>query len=313
MRMTVAFRIAFASAALGAIASVAACGSDTGAPLEEQTPQDGGPSKRDANRPPLEEEDAAVPPPDADADAGVWPTCDTKPLAAMEQTIAQIWADNPAVERRTWISSVYVTAISGGACSAGKACQIFVQEKPSYASITEAAQNAIKLFVSGAVATHFTTVAVGDRVDVLGGAWRYTLQGQNELLVQVNAKLPGCVKTISSANALTPIVTTLPDLTVEKYESTHGPLFVKVEGISGKPASPTETFGLWTTGVFEEAGSNIKSLSPFFLQGGTFAGLTSGQTTNFASITGVFGLFVPDGGPKYLEIYPRSPADIVPE
>jgi hypothetical protein len=202
---------------------------------------------------------------------------------------------------------------------AGKACQIFLQADPSYATIADAAKHAIKVFVSSAVSTHFTGVAVGDRVDALGWAWRYNLDGQHELLLQVNAKLPGCLKTTSSGNALTPIPgVLLSDLTLDRYENTHGPLFVKVSGVSGKPdPSTTTTFGLWTTtdgGFFDagaDAGADIVSLSPYFLPGGAFTGLTAGATTRFASITGVFGLFVPTGGPKYLELYPRTAADIV--
>ncbi len=53
-------------------------------------------------------------------------------------------------------------------------------------------------------------------------------------------------------------------------------------------------------------------LSPFFLLGAAFTGLQQGQTTDFATVTGVFGLFVPSpNGPKYKMIYPRTMADVV--
>ena len=42
----------------------------------------------------------------------------------------------------------------------------------------------------------------------------------------------------------------------------------------------------------------------------TFTGLTP-VLTAFASITGILGTFVSAAGTKYLEIYPRTTADIV--
>ena len=58
------------------------------------------------------------------------------------------------------------------------------------------------------------------------------------------------------------------------------------------------------------------SASPYFLSGGSFSGLPSGgATVDFASITGVFGLFVPasdaGSGPKYLMLYPRTMTEMV--
>ena len=161
-------------------------------------------------------------------------------------------------------------------------------------------------------------MSVGDRVDVLGWAWRYNLDAQHELLLQVNVMTRGCAKTTSSNNALVPLSgVTLADLTLDKYENTHGPLFVHVASLLGKPdPSPTATFGLFhpTDAGFPDAGPDagvdIVSLSPFFLPGSSFTGLTPVLTT-FASITGVFGTFVPATGPKYLELYPRTTSDIV--
>lgn len=317
MRPALGFRTAFTGMALIALGAAVACGSEQRAGFENApVPEDAG-RRKDATTPEPVEEDAAPPAPDADV--FVWPTCDVKPASAAAKTIPAIWQAAPTTETEVWIEGAYVTAVSLGSCTAGKACQIFLQADPSYASLASAAKHGIKLFVSSTVAQHFTTVAVGDRVDVLGWAWRYDLDGQNELLVQVNAKLPGCAKTKSKGNTLTPLAgVALSDLTLDKYENTHGPLFVKVANVSGKPdIFLTSTFGLWPTtdgGSFDagsDAGTDIVSLSPYFLPGGTFNGLTSGMITKFSSVTGVFGLFVPSGGPKYLEIYPRSDDDIV--
>jgi hypothetical protein len=64
--------------------------------------------------------------------------------------------------------------------------------------------------------------------------------------------------------------------------------------------------------VFSDAGiQTVTSLSPFFISGATFTGLTEGVNTDFVSVTGVFGLFVPDENAKYEEIYARSMSDIV--
>jgi hypothetical protein len=262
--------------------------------------------------------DTAPPPEDAAAvDAATpWPTCDVKPLSANNSTIPQIWQADPPIAVETWVPGAYVTGISSGACSANKACQLFLQSDLSYASLGAAAKHGIKLFVSAAVASYFTSVRVGDRVDALGWAWRYNLDAQHELLLQVNAKLPGCAKPTSSNNALVPLAgVTLADLTLDAYENTHGPMLVRVATVLGKPdASPTTTFGLFhpSDAGLPDAGVDIVSLSPFFLPSSTFtgAGLTP-VLTAFASITGVFGTFVPATGPKYLELYPRTAADIV--
>jgi hypothetical protein len=316
-----AFRIAFTGAFLGALGAlgVVACGSDRAGFTDDTSTIDGGSTKKkDAAAPPPD--DVFVPEADADADAFVWPTCDSMPATAAAKTIPQIWQANPTTASETWVAGAYVTAISGGACVANKACQIFLQADPSYASLAAAAHHGIKMFISSAVASHFTSVAVGDQVDALGWAWRYTVDApQSELLLQVNAMLPGCTKTKSSGNALAPLTgVTLADLTLDVYENTHGPLFVQLANVSGKPdPSTTTTFGLWNTtdgGYFDagsDAGADIVSLSPYFLPNGAFTGLTAGANTKFATITGVFGIFVPAGGPKYLELYPRTSADIV--
>jgi len=312
---TFLFRSAFLVGVLGALAG-AACGSESRASFVDETPGPDAAGAKDEAAP----EDTSTPEPDtgADADAGAWPTCDVKPAAASARTIPEIWQADPPAAVETWVAGAYVTAISGSGCSANKACQLFLQSDLSYPSLAAAAKHAIKLFVSAPAASHFTSVRVGDRVDVLGWAWRYNLDVQHELLLQVNAVTRGCAKTTSSNNALVPLSgVTLADLTLDKYENTHGPLLVRVASVRGKPdPSPTATFGLFhatDAGLPDaggDAGVDIVSLSPFFLPSSSFTGMPSVLTT-FASITGVFGTFVPKTGPKYLELYPRATVDIV--
>jgi hypothetical protein len=84
--------------------------------------------------------------------------------------------------------------------------------------------------------------------------------------------------------------------------------------VSGKPQLPAETFGIYGTGMFSDGGpSSITSLSPYFMSGGVFTGFLAanqGKTHDFASVTGVFGIFIPTGSmTKYEEIYPRAEAE----
>ncbi len=258
---------------------------------------------------------------DSDAPAP-WPTCDAQPAGTLTTTIDAIWTASATKPAFDWVSGAYVTAVSQGGCSAGKACQIFLADATSYTSLGTAAHHAIKIFVSAAGGTHFTGIAVGDKVDTAGYGWRYNVGGQNEILLEVNDLLRGCIKKTGTGTVV-PVDATLSDLnSVAAYETTYGPVLVKLTGISGTPTSvSTETFGIYTTGGFDagtDAGtSSVVSLSPFFLPGGTFAGLgfTGGTKINFTSIVGVFGVFIPsaaDAGvpTKYLELYPRTGADI---
>ncbi len=259
--------------------------------------------------------DAPADGPGPDQDAGSpWPTCDAQPTGVPDMTLPQIWASNPTDPTEVWITGLYVTAISRGGCVGGNACQVFLQDAETFASFDAGAKHAMKLFVSSATAQHFNTLKIGDRVNVLAHAWRYNLNpSQNELLLQVNNALRGCAKTVGTGTP-TPIADVeLTDLTLDAYENTHGPLLVKVDGVSGKPGAAMETFALWKTGgPFVEAGiESVVSASPYFLSSGAFSGLpTNGTTTvDFESITGVFGLFVPTadgGGSKYLMLYPRN-------
>ena len=320
MSRTSFFRAAFALVTSAAFGLAAACGNTDTEAVDEEAPPDL--TRRKDGAVDEAEEDGSTPADDAGEDGGLparWPTCDAKPAAALAQPIRGIWKANPKVPTEAWIAGAYVTAISRSGCAAKQACQIFLQSDLSYPSLASAAKQAIKMFVSSTAASRFEKVKVGDRVDALGWARRNELGGQNELLLEVNAQLPGCMKTKSSGATLVPLSgVALSDLNVDVYENTHGPLFVRVENVSGKPdASPTSTFGLYTTtdsGYFDAGpggGSNIVSLSPFFLPNATFTGLDAGVVTRFSSITGVFGLFNPSGGAKYLQIYPRQMTDVV--
>ncbi|MFT3775081.1 MAG: hypothetical protein QM820_57775 [Minicystis sp.] len=242
---------------------------------------------------------------------GGWPTCDAPEPGAVQKTLHQIWQDDPAQPTEVWVPGVYVTGVAKSGCQAGVACQLFVQQSEQYADLAAGSQQSIKLFVSANAAQHFVGIKVGDRVDVDAFAWRYTLSSQHELLLQVNLQLKGCAKVVGTGNPQ-PVTVQLSDLTLSAYEDTVGPLLVKVLGVSGKPQMPMETFGLWKTGTFTDAGPDtIVSLSPYFLATGAFAGLQTGKVHDFTEVVGVFGLFSPTSDPtaKYKEIYPRVDAE----
>jgi hypothetical protein len=250
-----------------------------------------------------------------------WPDCKTQPPNTTASTLPEVWQnDDTSTPKGVWVQGVTVTALSHDACTTGYACQIVVQDG-SYATLVGGAHHAIKLFASATTSKFFTGLAVGDKVDVSGFAWRYTLASSNELLIEVNSMLPGCANK-TGTNALTPVTgATLDDFTVANYEHTYGPLLVSVANVSGKYTGPPgATFGLYATGTdggFPEGGTNIVSLSPYFLPSGNFTGLATGQVTSFKTITGIFDVFyapATDGGAaanKYLELGPRTSGDIV--
>jgi hypothetical protein len=247
-----------------------------------------------------------------------WPTCDSQPNGVPQKTILDIWNDNPSTETEVWVPGVYITAISGNGCVAGQTCQIFLQQEESYVTFAAGAKHAIHMRISANVALHFVGLAVGDRVDAMGWAWRYNLNGENDMAIQVNAQLPGCAKKVGTGNPQ-PISVQYSDLTVNAYEQTTGPLLVQLSTVTGKPALATEIFGLWETGVgIGDAGpTGLVNASPYFLDNHAFVGLpTDGQTpVNFQTVTGVFGVYVPivDSGtpPKYVVVYPRANSELV--
>jgi hypothetical protein len=255
-------------------------------------------------------------PKDTGTDSKPWPDCLAQPPDAPTTLISDIWTANANAPQLAWVNSVTISAISFNGCSTGHACQIFLQTDATYASLTDGAHKAIKMFISSAAAGHFSTAQVGDTVNAMGWGWRYNIDGQNEILLEVNDEFQGCVKKTGSL-VLSPITgVTLDQLTVDAYENTYGPLLVEVANVRGTTTPDlTQTFGLvpGADGGFVDAGPEIVSLSPFFLAGGTFtAPLTPSHVIHFTSIVGVFGLFVPtsDAGAKYNELYPRASADL---
>jgi len=260
-----------------------------------------------------------------EADAASWPTCDSRPSGVPEQTLPQIWQQDATATisqpKEVWVSGAIVTAVSEDGCSAGRACHIYLQDAETYGSFADGSHHAMQLSVSGPVALHFTSIKVGDKVDVYAHALRDATSNppQNELLLRVSYNLPGCAKVVGSASPTPISAVPLTDLTVQALEQTHGPLLVQVESVTGKPGPVREVFAIWKTGEpFNEAGAeSIVSVSPYFLPGASFTGLpTDGSTAvSFDTVAGVFGVYVPqtDGGTggKYLMIYPRTMADLV--
>lgn len=241
---------------------------------------------------------------------GAWPTCDAQPAGVPKQKLNDVWTANPSQPTEVWLPGVFVTAISQGGCVAGSPCQIFVQQKETFPNLAAGAQQALKLFISKSASQYFTTVKVDDQVDVL--AWGVREPTYGELILEVNLQYKGCAKTVGTGTTA-PVTATLDDLTMDAYKNTLGPLFVELDGVSGKPQTPTEIFALWKTGVFSDAGVDaVVNLSPYFLSGGAFSGLTQGKITDFTSIRGVFGV-VPEGMPavEYKVVYPRKMADVV--
>jgi hypothetical protein len=273
--------------------------------------------------------DAAPDAPSSDApspDAGcgsAWPVCTAMPLGATPATIAALWAANPSRPEFHWVSGVVVTAISRGACVAGSACQIFVQEPTSATRVTEAAHHAIKVFISAASASRFVDIRLGDQLNIAAYAWRYNVNGQNELLLQIadSCSLRGCVARTGMGNVV-PVTTTLDALgSVMAYESTIGPVLVRLENVSATTDMTTPltstTGGLFVAGTSVDSGrAETVSVSPFFMPDSRFAGFTAAQRIRFTSLVGVFGMFIPtptsDGGvtARYLQIYPRALADL---
>lgn len=241
-----------------------------------------------------------------------WPTCDSQPPNSTSEPIPQVWADNPATPKKVWIKGVVVTAVARSGCVAMESCQIFIQQDDAYATLAAAQKQSLPIGIAPAVAQHFVGIQVGDKVDVYGHVFRNTQNGKNELGILVTPALQGCAKVVGAGNPV-PVAATLPVLTTPYYEA-NGPALVTVSGVTGKTKTPVETFALWDTVAGPTGGiEEVTSLSPFFLTGAAFTGLTPATVTDFVSVTGVFGIFAPDAVPliKYEEIYPRTANDIV--
>jgi hypothetical protein len=239
----------------------------------------------------------------------MWPTCDTQPAGSQTKTLPEIWTDNPQAFAKEWVQGVYVIGVSGAGCAANTSCQIFVQQDLSYASFAAAQQHAIKIDILPSVAEHFTGIAVGDQVDVYGEAIRDSMGLGQELKILVTPTHPGCAKKVGSGTAV-PVTATLDQLTVPVYQA-QGPILVTVSNVTGHVHMLSETFGLWNTGQMPGPLSDETSVSPFFLSGGAFTGLTTDKITDFTSVTGVFGIFTPPGNIIYEEIYIRDMAEAV--
>jgi hypothetical protein len=251
--------------------------------------------------------------PPTDAPGFIWPDCKSQPTGVPTKTIPEIWSDNPSTPVQVWIEGVYVTAISKGACVAGVACELIVQQDHTYANLAAGAQHAIREWVTSSTSKYFDTLSVGDQVNMLAWAYRETEAGQNELILNVNLLDPGCALKIGTGTP-TPITGVhLYDIgALADYEMTYGPVLLQVANVTGTPKQPDQTFGLGDT--FYDGGSSdgqIISLSPYYMTGGNFVGLDSGVKTKFSSVTGVYNEYYnPDASAtKYLEIGARTAAD----
>ncbi|HVY48824.1 MAG TPA: hypothetical protein VHB21_23205 [Minicystis sp.] len=251
---------------------------------------------------------------------GPWPTCASKPAGAKRATIPDVWADDPKTPKPYWLPGVYVTAIAGDGCVADRGCTIFVQQDPTYATILDAAKHGLKVYATPSASKHFTSIAVGDRVDVFGDATRVVDALQNELLIEANMEHPGCMKRVGTGS-LTPVEgATFADLTVQAYEQDVGPVLVHVTNaamsVHGYPRIPTQGFHIYDGTIAGDAGVTEMTLSPLFSAGKAFAGLpTDGMTlVKFTNgVTGVFGLYLQRTPPlKYPMIFVRSDADYTP-
>lgn len=238
-----------------------------------------------------------------------WPSCLTQPAGSIERTIPDVWSLNPSMALESWVPGVYVSAISGGGCTAGQSCAIFVQTAESYIDLADATHQSLRIGVAPAAASYFEGIAVGDQIDLFASAFRDP--GTNELYFLVSPSLPGCANVIGQGN-LQPVDAVLDDFTVATYETDIGPVLVRIDTVTGNPNTPPETFALWDTGTMPNGDiTQVTSLSPFCLPGEVFTGLTDGMNTDFAEVVGVFSIFSPPADPpvKYEEICVRSSAD----
>ena len=69
---------------------------------------------------------------------------------------------------------------------------------------------------------------------------------------------------------------------VDKCNEANGPALVTVSAVTGKTKTSVETFALWDTIAGPTGGiTEVTSLSPFFLTGAAFTGLTPATVTDF--------------------------------
>jgi hypothetical protein len=299
-----------ASAQAAAVAS--ACG-DNGNPAGPDASGLDATQKPDVAQTVDAAKDSPTDAPPTDAPGFTWPDCTSQPSNVPTKTITDLWAANPSVPVQVWLSGVYVTALSKGACAAGVACEFILQQDLTYASLEAGAQHAIRTWISSATAKYFTALAVGDQVNAMAWAYREAEGGQNELILHVDTVSPGCALKIGSGTP-TPITgVQLGDIgSIAAYEQIYGPLLLEVANVTGTPKQPNQTFGLGNT--FYDGGASdadIVSLSPYYMANGVFVGLEAGVKTKFTSVSGVFNEYYnPDASAtKYLEIGARTQAD----
>lgn len=239
--------------------------------------------------------------------------CEAEAFGGADSTILDVWDADPAELTPFFLPDVVVTAISLGGCLPDAFCQLFVQQEESFASWDDGAQQAIHVVIAPEVAADFASLTVGDRIDLGGSASRDTSGQRDELRFLIRESDPGCASVVGSADPA-PVAVTLDDLTQNAWETTHGPLLVQLEGVSGRPHQPDELFALWETGGPQGGGlEQVTNASPFFLPGGEFTGFTPEEIVDFATVTGVFGQFTPTGSnTKYETIYVRTIDELVP-
>jgi hypothetical protein len=252
--------------------------------------------------------------PPTDAPGFPWPDCTSQPANVPTKAITDIWNDDPTTPEQAWLSGVYVTAISSGACVAGTACEVIVQQDLTYASLAAGAHHAIREWITANTSKYFTALHVGDQVNALAWAYREDEGGESELILHVDTIEPGCALAIGTGTP-TPITgVSLGDLgSIAAYEQTYGPLLVQIANVTGTPKQPDQTFGLGDT--FYDGGASdaeIVSLSPYYMAGGVFVGFDAGVKTKFSSVSGVYNeYFNPDASAiKYLELGTRTMGDV---
>jgi len=267
-----------------------------------------------SSTPPDAANDTAQDAPPTDAPGFDWPDCMSQPTGVPTKTIPEIWSDNPTMPTQVWLESVYVTGISSGACTAGVACELIVQQDLTYGSLAAGAQHAIREWITTATSTYFTARAVGDQVNMLAWAYRETGAGENELILHVDTIEPGCALKIGSGTP-TPITgVQLSDVdSIADYEQTYGPLLISIPSVTGTPKQPDQIFGLGDT--FYDGGADdgqIVSLSPYYMAGGVFVGFDAGVKTKFTAVSGVYNEYYdPDASStKYLVVSTRTMSDV---
>jgi len=242
---------------------------------------------------------------------GGWPECLIENFGGEEQSILDVWSDDPSASTVYWLPDVIVTAVSGGGCVADEFCQLFVQQQETFDDLAASAQQEIKVLVAPEVALYFEGIGVGDRVDLGGEAYRDTNDERSELRFFVRESAPGCMDIVSVGNP-EPVDATLLDLTQAAYEEGLGPVLVRLTTVSGRPNQASQLFALWDSEQGPDDGGieTVTNASPFFLPGGLFVALVPDVIVDFASVTGVYGQYYrEDNMTKYETIYLRNTGD----